>query len=364
MKSPRFVNLITHDWDRRMYSLHRLDTMKHLFYPSSARARESAAAAAQDLPNTTKKKSKNKPSIIQRLPEPEINFHPTPGRVNSPSRDSFSLLGRHGVVFTDSSARTSLYDTARGVFTVISPMNSRKSYQRPWGISLPVVKAWPPFLSDSDPPSFRRPTIQNCCYATVDDGSTICISSMEQGIGTYAFDTASHVWRQVGQWALPFHGRAEYVPELNLWLSLAMNYCSPSPGPRLCAFDLSAMDGAEHPPTPQHAWEYLDYTYPEEDNKKMLIHELYLVNLGSGMFCIATHIRIMWSPPPDDGDLTTEDSSSCNTDQEIPMMDIPTEEFVVLTGVKVERCCSCDGPQMIKHKSRRYDFRQTMKAVL
>jgi hypothetical protein len=48
------------------------------------------------------------------------------------------------------------------------------------------------------------------------------------------------------------------------------------------------------------------------------------------------------------------------------MMDIiGSEEFLVSTGVKVERCSSCEGLQMIKHKSRRYDFRLLpMTAVL
>jgi hypothetical protein len=64
--------------------------------------------------------------------------------------------------------------------------------------------------------------------------------------------------------------------------------------------------------------------------------------------------------------MSTTESSSWNSDPEIPMMDIiGSEEFLVSTGVKVERCSSCEGLQMIKHKSRRYDFRLLpMTAVL
>jgi hypothetical protein len=46
MKNRRFLNLVTQDMNRPMYSLHRLDPMKQLFYRSSTEARE--AAAAQD----------------------------------------------------------------------------------------------------------------------------------------------------------------------------------------------------------------------------------------------------------------------------------------------------------------------------
>ena len=53
-------------------------------------------------------------------------------------------------------------------------------------------------------------------YAVV-DGSTICISSLEQAIGTYTFDTVSRKWSQATHWALPFFGSAEHVPELGLW---------------------------------------------------------------------------------------------------------------------------------------------------
>jgi hypothetical protein len=66
------------------------------------------------------------------------------------------------------------------------------------------------------------------------------------GIGTYAFDTARHAWRQLGQWALPFHGKAEYVPELKLWVGFLLDYDNPLPSPRLGVCDLSAMDSSQH----------------------------------------------------------------------------------------------------------------------
>ncbi|KAK1612490.1 hypothetical protein QYE76_036163 [Lolium multiflorum] len=389
-----------------MYSLHCIDPLKLLFYPSSAQARE---AAAQD-PKTRKKK----PSIIRRLPKPAMSFHPWPDGPHSPRWDSFSLVGRHGVVLADYSRKcnraapsAALYDTGRGVFASIPPPNSGKVH--PLGMSFPMIQdeteddpslyvidlscyaemdtcfevlarrdgAWcwrtlpgPPFLSHSAP----RPAIQICSYTAVDDGSTICISTiMRDGICTYAFDTASHAWRQLGQWALPFHGKAEYVPELKLWVSLLLDYGNPLPSPRLGVFDLSAVDAAQHPPTPQRAWDYLGPGSHSVggDNKHTSIPGLHLVNLGSGKFCIGTHISITWSRPCTSGDddmSTTDDSSSWNSEPEpeMPMMDIiRREDFLVLTGVEVKRCSSCEGLQMIKHKSRRYDFRLLpMVAVL
>lgn len=98
-----------------------------------------------------------------------------------------------------------------------------------------------------------------------------------------------------------------------------------------------------------------------------MIFELHLVNLGSGMFCIATlltnllHVPAPYLPLTDD-----EDDSPCISDEDT-MIDLLCDEIVILTGVKVERSCN-DGEaplQMIKHKSRRYDLKQyTMKAVL
>jgi hypothetical protein len=186
------------------------------------------------------------------------------------------------------------------------------------------------------------------------------------GIGTYAFNTASHVWRQVGQWALPLYGRVEYAPELKLWLGIS-DYCNPSPRPMLCALDLSAMDNAQGLPMPQRAWDYLDLRHDyNDDNMKTVIHGVHLANLGSGMFCIATEIMTMVSPICTSHD---EEMVMDTSDEEANgmVLDYAEEDFVILTGVKVERCCGCDGLRMIKHTSKRYDLLlrgHTLKAVL
>ncbi|VAI21921.1 unnamed protein product [Triticum turgidum subsp. durum] len=201
--------------------------MKHLFYPSA----EALKAAAQDARTTTKKK----PSTLERLsvlPKPEINFHPKSSVTGSSTiRDSFSLLGRDGIVFTDSSGTTALYSTVDG--TVATIPRTARSITGPYCMNLPMTPAdrteeerrslyvmdlsehvrvddlfqvlachqddgwhWralpaPPFVSRY-PYDFGRTT----CYTAV-DSSTICMSSTQGGFGTYAFDTARHVQARV-----------------------------------------------------------------------------------------------------------------------------------------------------------------------
>ncbi|KAF8722369.1 hypothetical protein HU200_022477 [Digitaria exilis] len=145
-------------------------------------------------------------------------------------------------------------------------------------------------------------------YAVV--GSTIYVSSAVSGIGTYSFDTLKWAWRQAGQWMLPFYGKAEYVPELNLWFGL-----SSSRPFHLCAADLSALD-FQRPPTVQHTW--VDLDMPKNWNP---------YNSTSSTWALAG-----FAPPRH-------------------------SLFVVFTGLEVVR--SCDGKslecvRMIKHKSRFY----------
>uniref|UniRef100_A0A8R7PAI2 Uncharacterized protein n=1 Tax=Triticum urartu TaxID=4572 RepID=A0A8R7PAI2_TRIUA len=104
----------------------------------------------------------------------------------------------------------------------------------------------PPFVDD---PSNCRATM-NCSFMLL-DSSTMCVS--EEGIGTYTFDMVSRKWSRAGNWALPFCGKAEYVPKLKLWFALS----PPSSPHSLCALDLpaNAMD-FESPPDLRHSWDY------------------------------------------------------------------------------------------------------------
>lgn len=137
------------------------------------------------------------------------------------------------------------------------------------------------------------------------------------GAGTYSFDTASGVWSKAGEWALPFSGCAEYVPEHGLWFGFSSEYS------QFCVSDLTAVS-ALRPPVLENEW--FDLVPPEEAS--------YLVPLGSGKFCIATFFET--------GD---EDSPGKGYRYE------KIERFAVFTGVEV---VSGTGLRMIKHKSIRY----------
>jgi hypothetical protein len=67
----------------------------------------------------------------------------------------------------------------------------------------------PPFFKDRE---YKVPLVPDF---TVIDGTRICVSTTT---ATYSFDTVTHEWNKVGDRVLPF--RAEYIPELGLWLGL------------------------------------------------------------------------------------------------------------------------------------------------
>lgn len=138
------------------------------------------------------------------------------------------------------------------------------------------------------------------------------------GAGTYSFDIVSREWSKVGPWALPFRGRAMYVPEHKLWFGF-----SDEDG-RFCAADLAL--------TPQKVWE--DDPPPLEGCSATASH---LLPLGSGRLCV---VRLFEK---------TEKMGS----------------FAVLSGVEVSTDGGSGSIRMIKHKCRRYSFgeRDVVKLV-
>ncbi|TKW30043.1 hypothetical protein SEVIR_2G008400v4 [Setaria viridis] len=76
----------------------------------------------------------------------------------------------------------------------------------------------PPFVFS---PQYKPSLISS--YTVVEGGRTICLSLATEGIGTYCFDTVNLEWRHAGDWMmLPFDGKAEYSPELKLWLGFSL----------------------------------------------------------------------------------------------------------------------------------------------
>ncbi|KAE8803584.1 hypothetical protein D1007_20535 [Hordeum vulgare] len=184
------------------------------------------------------------------------------------------------------------------------------------------------------PPYIRRPEYRPSVITShttikgADGRTTICISSDK--VGTYCFDTWGFdstdrlgwsacwrhldVWRQVGEWELPFYGRAEHVPELGVWLG----FTAGRKPHHLCAVDLSAMDG-QAAPTWQHVWD--NATLPGEKNWYPLIFRV--INMGDNRFCVAK--------------LFADEENY--------------KDFAVLAGVEMERGEDGHSLRMVQHTS-------------
>ncbi|VAH42942.1 unnamed protein product [Triticum turgidum subsp. durum] len=368
--SRRYLNLIVHDFNSRIYSLCRIDVRKHLFYEDSEMAQRAAHPAGEKL--------KNIRGVLaamggwKRLPPPAINFQASPSIVNKTSVHLFALLGgESNILYSDNNCQTTLCNIDLKIVDPFAPPNSCKSAN---AISLPITQAHlePPSLYVLDLPSTPRtacsfevlslrenkpalprewsweilPLPPFFCnrkiapdlysYAVV-NGSTICISSLNQTIGTYTFDTVSKEWSQAARWALPFFGKAEFVPELNLWFGLSA--CNPFSS--LCAVDLSGVDSGQSAKL-QHTWDYLDL--PEDE--PWLPSQLHLFNLGLGKFCVATFFGT---------ELRTCDMSPYSTDSDYE--DTYGREFAVFTGLEVKRRNDGEGPlQLIRHMSKRFSI--------
>jgi hypothetical protein len=146
------------------------------------------------------------------------------------------------------------------------------------------------------PPFLRRPTYQHIrpyisSYGVVGGGKLVCISV--DGVGSYCLNMENHTWSEIGKWTLPFRGKVEYVPELKLWFGLSAE------GHQLAAADLSVLDSQPQLVTMKQ----LDAPDEWKEYK-----DSQLVNLGSGLLCIARFFHPM-TPSKDLGD----DSGQCFT---------------------------------------------------
>ncbi|XP_073362419.1 uncharacterized protein [Aegilops tauschii subsp. strangulata] len=161
-------------------------------------------------------------------------------------------------------------------------------------------------------------------YAVVDD-SQIWIST--SGAGTYSYDIASGAWSKLRNWALPFKGRVEYIPEHNLWFGFTPDDL------QLCTSDLTASCELR-PPVLQDVW--TDVNRPED----WTLTDASIVLLGSGQVCVA---RFFLTCPEE----SIEDVYGYALEK--------TENFAVLAGVKLLKA-EWAQLRMVKHKSERYVF--------
>ncbi|KAM3293496.1 hypothetical protein ACQJBY_036823 [Aegilops geniculata] len=390
MSLRRHVHLLLENHKKFAYSLHLLKR-DQLFYP----AEEEAAAKARALSRLRKvppyspfgtgpkrKKKQATPSDHQlesvKLSPAVFTVRPSPCPNNGDARlDCFPLSGSM-IFFTDSGLRTAFFDTEARCMINAPSLHSPKYH--PVAVSVPSpgpegeqdggdrsslyiidtfldscmatpfealicrkdpgshVETWhhetalplPPFL---DLDNTRGRSISISSYSVV--GDVICVSV--DGSGTHCFDTVSRTWSLAGDWQMPFYGKAEYVPELKLWLGLS------AANPELpCAADLSSVPRG-HQPKRRYVWG--DPHLPKE-----WLPESYgcsnIVSFGSGRFCITNFY---------------EDMNNIVADgQGGPV----GETVVVFTGLKVlpgkesgsdmgkdKRDGKGNGLRMIKHKS-------------
>ncbi|CAL4919114.1 unnamed protein product [Urochloa decumbens] len=358
MNNRQFLNLEVETYRTGMLSLRRIKVANNLFYPSTAAAEAAMARSEAAIRANAKRQAGYKHGFrslraratkLGALPSARINFQSSGPAIGGDLCLEFvALLGDESMILCgDSSGATSLYDAdSHSVMTLhglraskgqdaipISVTRAANGYARPYNSRFVMNRTLDSENAESLPPPrfIYRSDYEDPAniggHAVV--GSTIYVSS---GIGTYSFDTLKWMWRRAGEWKLPFYGRAEFVPELNLWFGL-----SPYRPFHLCAADLSAMD-FQRAPTVQHTWVDLDMP------KNWETMELDLVNLGSGRFCVVKTF-LGTRPPLEVGFSDDEDDGD-----EIDLTDAIDWEFAVLTGIEVVR--SGDGVRMIKHKSR------------
>ncbi|CAM0907558.1 unnamed protein product [Alopecurus aequalis] len=335
----RFVNLLVVDkWraPRPAVKLHRIDPAS-LFHPAgSAEPTESAPAPG-------------------RLPSAAISFD-WPCKRHHTGWMDFMAFNNNSVVAVDHEGHTLLYDHASRAVLAANPMlpalqsNSTRHCSRlVWFYALIYGNNKPPDLLREDDWYWRSLKLPPFYYTNADDSycsdadddytddrsddepepqpphpcdvsaftvvgeSQIWVSTV--GAGTYSFDTVSREWSKVGEWALPFRGRAVHVPEHSLWFG-----ASDQGYHELCAVDLAAKQPVQH-----MVWE----DPPPPVVGSLTLTATSLLPLGSGRVCVA---RLFHETERED------------------------ETVAVVTGVEVRRGVGMGNLQIIKHKSRHFSF--------
>ncbi|KAL6838964.1 hypothetical protein ACP4OV_031191 [Aristida adscensionis] len=329
MSLRRFIYFVTDNAKRGNFLLRRIN-MSRFFLPNGE----------SDPP----------PLEEGRLPPADMAFEP-------PSRDGYRDLqfmlfaggssGRNKVFFTDLLGRAAFYDPEASSIRILSCLtgpkfapisltvgnklyvldmnttalnNHNRSFEE-----LSYTKDWfcqplpPPYYLQNYVPDFGAADVTS--YAVV-GGSSIWLS--RTNVGTYSFDTVSRVWSMVGDWALPFCGHAQYVPEHNLWFGVPApsNDSDDEADGVLCSSDLNAA-----PPT-------VVSLFCEPTPREWITKSSYLVHLGRSRFC---HVRFFHFL-----DTTIE---HCY------------RRCAVLTGIEVERCKEAGGKLVaVKHISKQYNL--------
>ncbi|KAL6857223.1 hypothetical protein ACP4OV_018605 [Aristida adscensionis] len=159
---------------------------------------------------------------------------------------------------------------------------------------------------------------------------------------TYRYDTATRAWAKAGDWAMPFWGLAEHVPEHG---GLLFGLSTLGNGYRFCAASVAAAAGGDPdtPPAVRGAWR----EYVPSLGWKLVWSDA--VHLGSSRFCLVRFFEIV-------------------NERICPKSRRPYDSIddyqVVLTGVEV-KSHGGEGLHVVKHKSELYklDLRATYQVL-
>ncbi|CAN6247075.1 unnamed protein product [Urochloa humidicola] len=337
----RFLNLIVDNRIRGGRSLRQIDLTRHKLFnatpprPPDGITSETEGPQQQEATLSTgnnPKKEKNLRTI--RLPDPIFNFRSSPTDFNW-YMDCLLLSNSSKILCTDQSGRTVLFDADTCLAETMPHLHRPKSW--PLTIFVPGAGAgddnggslyimdprprWERGDDDANAPQlsnqfeafvYRRHAMswqhqrlplspfvvepkryEDCSkkpvitsHAVVGGGGAAQVCLSVDRAGTYCLDTATHAWTHVGEWTLPFAGKVQYVPELELWFG----FCA-TKDMRLGAADLSAMAvvGSGHG-QPKFVGTWKEFEAPQGWTE---VRPPQLVNLGSGRFCVARFFRAL-----------------------------------------------------------------------
>ncbi|CAN6285946.1 unnamed protein product [Urochloa humidicola] len=340
----RHVYLLVHNFNRATYPLRRIDASS--LFSSNSSADHTATSMKLKLEEA-------------RLPNPFISFTPPQGKYGNGRLYFFSLFGprknKSFIAGADQNGLTFMYDldqravhrqvclnepkiccntisvtAGEDLYVLDSKLHQggfealRFGYKSPGDLVASPEWRWhslppPPFVLD---PGYTPTSISAC---TVFNDSEILISM--PGFGTYSFTIASSSWRKVGDWELPFRGRADYFPEYELWLGFS------SKDNMLCSFDLKAASMQSGPELLNKDWEDL------REQEGWIPRRSFLVHLGFGKFCAAKFFQTHHKEPSEEGYICTH-----------------IDNFAVLTGLTLHRGEANGELQMTRHRSQIYYF--------
>uniref|UniRef100_A0A8I6XK27 Uncharacterized protein n=1 Tax=Hordeum vulgare subsp. vulgare TaxID=112509 RepID=A0A8I6XK27_HORVV len=341
MKARQFVNVVMQKYGRSstFYTMSRIKAGEQLFYGSTAEARAAARSPrkkkfAMALPSSAVVPAWME--IMSRMPPAMLRFEIS--RSDGTKLDFLPFYQRGGggaskILCVDAAGRCFIHDIDAGVSETVPSLNTPKGDNNPICFSVPSPDALDPERADAlyvinQVPVSRNPSnfeVLKCHTLLHIDGDPIFLvsSPARSAIGTHCFNTVTGKWFKAGSWTLPFFNRAEHVLELdNLWSGIDKyrpNHC--------CAMDMSSIH-PDKPPSLMYSW--LDLDLPED----WVLLDCGFVYLGAGRFCITKFFEFAMD----------EDTGH------------PTEMGAVISGVEVVHSKNENTLQMVKHKSKFYNF--------